>query len=179
MAALPLKKLFRLARYDWPLHFVLVATNWLPDNVVFLRLRGGLAGHFLGSSGNDLRLGRNVTFYNPSLVSLGSSVYIAYGCWFMAGDRIVVEDEVMFGPYCVVVSSEHARSGNSFRSGGYKTEPILIGRGSWIGAHVTVTAGSTIGCGSLVGANALVRGQVPDHVMAAGQPARVIKRLDD
>ncbi|MCO5259133.1 MAG: hypothetical protein M9916_03230 [Crocinitomicaceae bacterium] len=54
--------LIRLLRYDWPLHFVLLLTNWLPDNVVFLRLRGYLAHFFFLSCGKNLRLGRNLTF---------------------------------------------------------------------------------------------------------------------
>jgi hypothetical protein len=42
-----LKKLYRLQRFDWPLHFVLLFTNWLPDNVFFMNLRGFFASFFL------------------------------------------------------------------------------------------------------------------------------------
>jgi hypothetical protein len=59
------------------LHFVLLVTNWLPDNVVFLRFRGFLAGFFLNGSCKNLRLGRNVTFYNPSKIFISDNVYIA------------------------------------------------------------------------------------------------------
>src|SRR5690606_22537774 len=127
-----------------------------------------LASHFLGSCGKDLRLGRNITFYNPSGLTLGSNVYIAYGCWFMAGERITIEDNVIFGPYCVVVSSNHARFEQSFRYGKPVLEPIYIEHGSWIAAHVTLTAGTSIGKGTLIAANSVVRGEIPDNVLAAG-----------
>lgn len=172
-------KLKRLLRYDWPLHFSLLLTNWLPDNVTFLRLRGWLASWFLGSCGKNLRLGRNITFYNPSRISIGSDVYIAYGCWFMAGEQISISDGVIFGPYCVIVSSNHSRSEQSFRYGTPVIEPIQIECGAWVAAHVTVTAGATVGRGTLIAANSVVRGEIPDNVLAAGQPARIVKHFDD
>jgi maltose O-acetyltransferase len=174
-----MKGLKRLVRYDWPLHFVLLLTNWLPDNVIFLRLRGWLARPFLGRCGYNLRLGRNVTFYNPSAISLGRDVYVAQGTWFMAGETITVADEVLFGPYCVIVSSNHSRVNGSFRFGPAQREPISIGRGCWFGAHVTVAAGSTVGDGVLVAANSVVTGEIPADHLAAGLPARVIRPLDD
>lgn len=174
-----IKKLKRLLRYDWPLHFSLLLANWLPDNVIFLRFRGWLASHFLGSCGKNLRLGRNITFYNPSGLTLGSNVYVAYGCWFMAGERITIEDDVIFGPYCVVVSSNHARLERSFRYGKPALEPIHISSGTWIAAHVTITAGARVGRGTLIAANSVIRGEIPDNVLAAGQPAKVIKHYDD
>jgi len=172
-----IKKFLRLVRYDWPMHFVLLLTNWLPDNVIFLRLRGWLASHFLGSCGKNLRLGRNITFYNPSQISIGSDVYVAYGCWFMADEQIVLEDEVILGPYCVVVSAEHGRDNNSFRHGKHKAIPTGIRRGVWLGSHVTITAGAMVGEGALIAANAVVTGEIPPNVLAAGQPATVVKHF--
>ena len=100
-------KAYRLIRYDLPLHFVLVLTNWLPDNVPFMRFRGWLASFFLAECGKNLTLGRNITLYNPSKIAIGSNVYIAYGCWLSATEKIVIEDEVLFGPYCVLTAGDH------------------------------------------------------------------------
>ena len=170
-----MKNLHRLLRYDLPLHFSLLLTNWLPDNVFFLRLRGALARPFLGRCGGNLRLGRNVTFYNPSSISLGRDIYVAQGTWFMAGETIMVGDEVLIGPYCVIVSANHTRKGHSFRFGKALHAPICIGCGCWLAAHVTVTAGSSIGNGCLIAANSVIRGTIPDDSVAAGVPARVVK----
>lgn len=172
-------KLFRLLRYDWPAHFVLRLTDWLPDNTVFLSLRGSLVSPFLGSCGRNLRLGRHVTFYNPQHIHIGNDVYVAYGCWLMAGETITVGDEVMFGPYCVVVSSSHTAVDGSFRFGLAARQPIRIGRGSWLAAHIVVAMGARIGSGCLIGAQSVVTGEVPDHVLAVGQPAKMIKSLRD
>jgi acetyltransferase-like isoleucine patch superfamily enzyme len=174
-----MNKFWRLFRYDWPMHFVLLLTNWLPDNVLFMRLRGALAKYFLGSCGVNFRLGRNVTFYNPSRIFIENNVYIAYGCWFMGGDRIQVGNEVMFGPYSVVVSSQHTKQNGSFRYGTSNKIPIIIGSGTWIASHVTITAGSNIGDGVLIAAGAVVTGEIPSNVIAGGVPARIIKVCAD
>lgn len=174
-----MNKLRRLIRYDWPAHFVLLLTNWLPDNTVFLQLRGFMISPFLGACGRNLRLGRNITFYNPSRVRFGSNVYVAFGCWFMAGEDIQIEDEVLFGPYCVIASSTHSRTDGSFRYGSPMQVAIHIGRGSWLGAHVVVTGGSRIGAGTLVGAGAVVTGDLEDNVLAVGLPAKAIRALND
>lgn len=169
-----------LLRYDLPLHFVLLLTNWLPDNVVFLRLRGALARLFLGKCGKDLRLGRNITFYNPSKIEFGDHVYAAYGCIFLAGEEIIsLGGEVFLGPYCVFASDNHTRKNGSFRYGSTQSAPIHVGSGSWLGARVTVTAGSVIGQGALVGAGSVVTSKIPDNVLAGGVPAKVIKPLTE
>ena len=175
-----MKYILLYLRYDWPLHFVLLLTNWLPDNVKFLRLRGRLCKPFFGSCGHTINIGRNIAFHNPSLIHLGNFVHISYGCVLMATDHIWIEDEVMFGPYCVLVSGNHSLINHSFRFGPSKLFPICIKKGAWIGAHVTVTAGAEIGVGCLVAAGAVVPNQkFADHTLLGGVPARAIKSLDD
>ena len=174
-----MKKIHRLLRYDLPLHFVLLLTNWMPDNVLFLRLRGALSKPFLGECGNNLRLGRNVTFYNPSNIHLGSDVYIAYGGWFMAGEKITIGNEVLFGPYCVVVSSNHRRTNRSFRYGEPNQKPIVVEDGVWVGTHVSLLAGCLIGQGSLVAAGAVVSGVFDADNLIGGVPAKIIKKIED
>ena len=174
-----MNKLVRLLRYEWPLHFVLLFTNWLPDNLIFLRLRGALARHFLRSCGPNLRLGRNVTFYNPINVHIGRDVYFAYGGMVLADDIITIDDEVMLGPYCIINSGNHARKAGSYRYGKSILSPIRIGRGAWLGAHSVVTAGSRIGRGSVIAAGSLVGGKIPDSVMAIGTPARAMSAVTD
>jgi acetyltransferase-like isoleucine patch superfamily enzyme len=172
-----MSKTIRLMLHDLPLHFVLLLTNWLPDNTVFLRLRGALAAPWFGECGRNLRLGRNLTFYNPSRMHFGSDIYVAQGCWFMAAADIIIGSEVLFGPYCVVVTANHTRRNRSFRFGSPAAAPVHVASGTWLGGHVTVTAGSSIGAGTVVAANSVVVGEIPDDVLAAGAPATVQKTL--
>lgn len=164
-------------RYLWPLHAVFLLTNWLPDNVLFLRIRGAMIKPFLGSCGSDFRVGRNVTFYNSQNIHIGSNVYIAIDNWFNASEKIIIEDEVMFGPKSVITSSNHTKFEGSFRYGKPQSKPIMIGKGSWVSANCTITAGSEIKSGCLIASNTVVRGCVPENSMYGGVPGRIIKSI--
>lgn len=172
-------KLFRLLRYDLPLHFILVSTNWLPDNVFVLKLRGFLASSFFYKCGKGLMIGRNVTFYNPSCMSIGDSVYIAYGCWFLATSFFVIEDEVMFGPYVVVSPGNHKSNFGSFRFAVPDVGDIVFGKGSWIGTHSTILLGAHVSQGVLIGANSVLNCKTQAFSLYAGAPAKYIKKIKD
>ena len=60
-----------------------------------------------------------------------------------------------------------------------KAKPIVIGENVWIGHDSVVLPGVAIGNGSIVGARSVVVESIPDSVVAAGNPARVIRRLSD
>lgn len=62
---------------------------------------------------------------------------------------------------------------------GLVKSPVRIGPDCWLGVRSTVLRGSTIGTGVVVGAHAVVRGEVPDHAVVAGVPARVVKNRRD
>ena len=55
--------------------------------------------------------------------------------------------------------------------------PVSIGSGSWLGHGTVVLPGATIGRHVVIGANSVVTGEMPDNCVAAGVPARVIKKL--
>ena len=156
-------------RYQWPLHFILFITNWLPDNVIFIKLRGFLVRPFFKSCGKRLGIGRNVVFYNSSKISIGDDVYIAYGSWIAAADEIIIGNEVLFGPYNVVVSANHTRFNGSFRFGEPSLGEIIFEKGVWMGAHCTTTASSTVKEGSLVASNTVVKGVVDANSLYAGK----------
>jgi maltose O-acetyltransferase len=165
-------------RYDWPLHIVVLLTDWFPDNIVFYRIRGMLARPFFGSCGANFRMNRHIEFLNASSIKIGKDVFIAVGCVFLAVGDIQIGDEVMFGPYVVVSAGKHTKLKGSYRYGLQEKAPITIGSGTWIGAHTTVAGGAKIGSGCVIGCNAAVtRGIIPDNSFAGGVPA-VIKSID-
>jgi acetyltransferase-like isoleucine patch superfamily enzyme len=170
-----MKRKLLILRYDWPLHLILLLTNWMPDNVIFLRIRGLLTRPFFGRCGSNLRLGRNLTFYNPSKIEIGNNVYIAEGNWFSAGERIQIGNEVMFGPKSVITSSSHTLLNGSYRYAPPKKRPIVIKNGSWIAAHCTITAGTLIQESVLVSANSVTRGEIPSNVVYGGNPGKIIR----
>lgn len=161
-------------RYVLPIWLVQLLTNWLPENRLTIRLRGGLIRPFLGRCGRGLTLARGITFLNPHGICVGEHVYIATGCWIDGIGGLTIEDEVKLSPYVVITTSSHCFRNNSVRGGGSRTASVRIGKGSWIASHATLAAGSRVGSGTIIGANAVVTKDIPDNVFAAGVPARVI-----
>jgi maltose O-acetyltransferase len=171
-------KIIRNARYDWPLHFVLLLTNWLPYNTVFLAFRGFLASFFFKKCGKNLRLGRDVMFYNPSQIVIGDNVYIGYFSLVIAWEIVEICDEVLIGPFNVIVSGRHVKVEGSYRWGQPIHKPITIEKGSWLGSHVTVVGGVKIGSGVLVAANSVVTKNADDNAVVGGTPAKPLHKSD-
>lgn len=159
------------------LHVFFVLTNWLPDNVRFIRLRGFLFGFCMKKSGKRLAIGRNVYIYNCKNLEVGDDVYIGYGTWINAFGRICIHDQVLIGPYCVLASANHTfvDAQDSYRFGQPIGNQIVIERGSWLGSHVTVISGVTISKGCLIAANSSVVKNTEANSINGGVPSKRVK----
>ena len=170
-----MRELKNQLRYVLPLWFVLLITNWLPDNRITIRLRGYLAGFFVKKCGRNFTIASNVLINNPQGLVIGDDVYIARGCWLNAMAGLKIEDEVVFAPYVVISTTQHVFKYNSVRFGGSIAKPVLIGKGSWLASHVSVKCGVEIGKGNLIASNASVVKSTPDFKILGGVPAKVLK----
>ena len=164
----------RILKYWW-FHCVMILTGWLPDNTPFIRLRGWLARPAFKRCGPRLEISRHTHIGFSANMEIGRDVFFGYGTWIQAGGGVTIEDEVLLAPYVVVIAGDHGLQDGSYRFGHGGRAPIRLCKGCWIGAHVTVTKGVTVGEGVLVAANAVVTKDLPDHCIAGGVPARVIK----
>ena len=165
---------------ELPLGLVEILTNWMPDGPVSCRVRGFLSRPFFKKCGKNFTYGKNVHFVGPHGIEIGDDVYLAAGCWLIGSGGIVIEDEVIFGPYAIVAAGSHKFKNGSARFAGAKRSPVKIGRGSWIAAHAMVAPGVSIGVGNLIAANAVVTHDSPPNVVMGGVPAKILKkRIDD
>lgn len=58
-------------------------------------------------------------------------------------------------------------------------KPIMLSEGCFIGAGSIILPGTVVGKNSIIGAGSIVKGNIPENVVAAGNPAKVIKTLDE
>ncbi|MEQ8846551.1 acyltransferase [Botrimarina sp.] len=172
--------LWSQARHALPLWMCGLLSNWAPENKATCRLRGAAARPFIGRCGADFALGKDFQINTPERLEIGDSCYLARNVWLQAAGGVRLDDEVVVGPYAVIASLNHGFANGSTVGAGCHPAPIQIGRGTWLGARVTVTAGVTIGRGNLVAAGSVVTRDTPDDVVVAGVPARVIgPRVDN
>jgi len=108
-------------------------------------------------------------------VRIGSDVFINRDCYVRP--HTTIGDRVNIGPFVRLITDTHDMGSHERRAGAVRHDPITVGDGSWIGASATVLAGVSIGSGAVVAAGSVVTENVPDDVLVAGVPARVVKRL--
>ncbi|WP_156377176.1 acyltransferase [Microbacterium sp. Root53] len=164
------------------------------------RLAGMLFATWYRLRGAGRVSGTSFIVRNPSLfrvekggsIRIGEGVMIEHGARIVARDRLVIGDDVYIGKNSTIIAfaplhigprtlfgenvSVHTEDhGPAGRRGDFLTDEVWIGEDSWIGAGTVVLRGSRIGDRSTIGANSVVRGHIPDDVLAVGAPA-VVKR---
>ena len=107
--------------------------------------------------------------------TFGRDCFVNFGCTFLALGGITIEDDVFIGPHCVLATEYHPETPETRHS--LLTKPIVVKRNAWLGANVTVLAGVTIGENAIVAAGSVVTKDVPDNMIVAGSPARVIREI--
>lgn len=107
--------------------------------------------------------------------TFGRDCFVNFGCTFLALGGITIEDDVFIGPHCVLATEYHPENPETRHS--LLTKPIVVKRNAWLGANVTVLAGVTIGENAIVAAGSVVTKDVPDNMIVAGSPARVIREI--
>lgn len=116
----------------------------------------------------------------------GPLIRIGDGCSFSGGltvtalEGVCIGDDVLMGRNVHISDHAHHFEDPSLpviRQGLTPPRPVRIGDGAWIGQGVVVCPGVRIGKNAVIGANSVVRADVPDHCVAAGAPARVIRNV--
>ena len=96
-------------------------------------------------------------------------------------EGVTIEDEVFIGHGVIFINDKYPRAANT--SGALQTEDdwkvisTRVKAGASIGSNATVLCGLTIGAGTIIGAGSVVTTDIPDNVIAAGNPAKFIRKL--
>jgi acetyltransferase-like isoleucine patch superfamily enzyme len=112
------------------------------------------------------------------VVSIGDRTLIGQGSYIVGHFSIEIGDDIQTGPYVYITDQNHAYQDPDVPIGQqWPVEaPVSIGSGSWLGTGVIVLPGAQIGRNVAVGAGSVVVGALPDHCVAVGVPAKVIKQ---
>lgn len=112
-----------------------------------------------------------------SNIQLGENVYFNFNCVILDVAKVIIGDNVLFGPAVQVYTATHPMAADERRSGLEFAKPIMIESDVWLGGGAIVCPGVTIGSGSVIGAGSVVTHDVPSRAFAAGNPCRVIRRI--
>lgn len=144
-----------------------------------------LVGHEVNR--HALSIGRNTVVRANSYISarrgrvaIGAFANLGHGSWVGGQGEIVIGEWLLCGPHVVIISSNHDFRGPlPYATTTEEAGRITIGASVWLGANSTVLAGSSIGDGAVIAAGSVVRGEIPEFAIAAGNPAVVVGVASD
>ena len=110
-------------------------------------------------------------------ISLGKGTYINVNCNFIDDGEIRIGEKVLFGPAVTIATVGHPIN-PEMREYMYAA-PVTIGNNCWIGAGSVICPGVTIGENTVIGAGSVVTKDIPANVVAAGNPCKVIREINE
>lgn len=112
-------------------------------------------------------------------IEVGENFYANVNCVMLDVGVIKIGDNVMFGPNVSLYTAGHPIHPESRKSGYEYGLPITIGDNVWIGGSSVILPGITIGNNSVIGAGSIVTKDIPEGVIAAGNPCKVIRAITE
>jgi maltose O-acetyltransferase len=131
------------------------------------------------------RIGENIYIEPPFRCDYGSNIFIGenfyanYDCVILDVNRVTIGSNVKFGPRVCVYTAGHPIDARVRRSLLEFGKPVTIGDDVWVGGNAVINPGVTIGNNVVIGSGSVVTKNIPDNVVAAGNPCRVLRPITD
>ncbi len=122
-----------------------------------------------------------------SKIHIGKNVVIRPGTVLHADPRtngagITIEDDVLIGPGVHIYVDKHRFDNPNIPiidQDYAPSEKVILKKGCWIGANCIILPGITVGKNTVIGAGSIVTKSIPDKVVAAGNPAKIIRKYEN
>ena len=110
-------------------------------------------------------------------IAVGDGVFINFNAVILDCAPVTIGDGAMFGPGVQLLAADHPRDAETRRTLLELARPISIGANVWLGAGAIVLPGVSVADDSIIGAGSVVTRDVPNGVLAVGNPCRVVRDL--
>jgi len=117
-------------------------------------------------------------------ISIGENTFVNTNCMFIDNNNITIGKNGLIGPYVQIYTAEHPLKAsdriikeNDKTSYLTSSKPVTIGDNVWIGGNSVIFPGVTIGNNVTIGAGSVVTKNIPDDVLAFGNPCKVQRKL--
>ncbi len=131
----------------------------------------------LGKAGKDVHIEAPFHCDYGSNIEAGDYFYANYNCTILDVGKVIIGDNVMLAPNVSIYTAGHPIHPDSRNSGYEYGIPVTIGNNVWVGGNVVINPGVTIGNDVVIGAGSVVTKDIPDRVVALGNPCRVVRQI--
>ncbi len=108
----------------------------------------------------------------------GENVYFNVNCVVLDTMKVTIGNNVFFAPGVHIYTATHPLDAIERRTV-ESSKPVSIGDDCWIGGNSVICPGVTIGAGCVIGAGSVVTKDIPENSLAVGNPAKVIRKLNN
>ncbi|TCL62263.1 galactoside O-acetyltransferase/maltose O-acetyltransferase [Hydrogenispora ethanolica] len=112
-------------------------------------------------------------------IEVGDYFFANYNCTILDVGKVIIGDNVQFAPNVSLYTAGHPLHPDSRNSGYEYGMSITIGNNVWLGGNVVVNPGVHIGDNVVIGSGSIVTRDIPDNVIAAGNPCKVIRKITE
>ena len=113
-----------------------------------------------------------------SNIELGERVFFNFNCVVLDVCPVRIGDFTLFGPAVQILTPMHPFNASLRRKQEYG-KPVEIGSDVWVGGGALILPGVRVGSRTIIGAGSVVTRDIPDGVLAAGNPCRVIREITE
>lgn len=133
----------------------------------------------LGKAGVDIHI--EAPFYCDygKNIEIGDYFFANYNCTILDVGKVIIGSNVQFAPNVSLYTAGHPIHPDSRNSGYEYGISITIGNNVWIGGNVVVNPGVHIGNNVVIGSGSVVTKDIPDNVIAVGNPCKVIREITE
>lgn len=144
-----------------------------------IELRQGLMKKMFGSVGENVWINQPLMLTVGSTVTIGDGTYINAGLTLIDDCRVTIGKGCLFGTNVTLCTTGHPIDPEERAKCTMYSFPITIGDGAWIGAGAIILPGIHIGKYAVIGAGSVVTKDVPDYTVAAGNPCRLLRKINE
>lgn len=112
-------------------------------------------------------------------IEVGDYFFANYNCTILDVGKVVIGDNVQFAPNVSLYTAGHPIHPDSRNSGYEYGIGITIGDNVWLGGNVVVNPGVHIGNNAVIGSGSVVTKDIPDNVIAVGNPCRIVRKITE
>ena len=135
--------------------------------------------NILGKTGEDVCVEQPFRCDYGKNIEVGNNFFANYNCVILDVAKVTIGKNVMFAPNVSIYTAGHPIHPESRNSGYEYGIPVTIGDNVWVGGSVVINPGVKIGNNVVIGSGSVVTKDIPDNVIAVGNPCRVIREITE